>query len=178
MWVLKKPKHRPKEAPLEVLLLLAEPFPSDDVEQDSRLTAEVLESFTRAFLLPRYDESTYEVPEFHKDIWELCCSDRTRVAIAAPRTHAKSTAVTFAYILACVLFRERKHVLVLSSTEDMASDFVSDIKTELLENERLTAFFKFRRLLKDSESEVIGQFQDGSKSKNSRQRLWAEDAWY
>lgn len=97
------------------------------------------------------------------EMWDACCTDVPRVALAVPRGHAKSTAITFAFVLASLLFKTRKHVLILSSTEDMASDFVGDIKTELIENEKLIQFFKFRKLIKESESEIIGQFMDGSK---------------
>ncbi len=127
------------------------------------LNADVLAGFTQTFLLGRYDETTGEVPAFHREMWEYCCAPEHKVALAVPRSHAKSTAITFAFVLGCLLFREKKHVLILSSTEDMAADFVGDIKTELVENEQLAQYFQFQKWIKETETEVIGKFKDGHK---------------
>lgn len=127
------------------------------------LTPEGIAGFTQTFLIGRYDESTGAVAPLHMDMWGYCCSDSPRVALAVPRGHAKSTSVTFAYALASTVFRATHHTLIISSTEDMASDYVGAIKTELQENEKLASFFRFKRLVKDSESEIIGQFMDGHK---------------
>lgn len=128
-----------------------------------KLNADILEGFTSTFLLGRYDETTGQVPAFHREMWEYCCDDCHQVALAVPRAHAKSTAITFAFALASLLFRVKRHIIILSSTEDMASDFVGDIRTELLENEKLAEYFQFQRFLKESESELIGRFKDGTK---------------
>ena len=109
------------------------------------------------------------------EMWDLCCSDAPRVAIAAPRGHAKSTAITFSYVLANIMLRTASHILIISSNEDIASDFVNDIRTELSENIKMADVFGFKRLIKDSESEVIGEFKDGSKfrviAKGANQRM-------
>ena len=77
----------------------------------SRLNAEVLEGFVHSTLRKNFDKPV-ATPQFHREIWELVTSNSRQVAIAAPRYHAKSTAVTHAYTLASVLFREigRAHV--------------------------------------------------------------------
>lgn len=108
-------------------------------------------------------------------MWKYCCDPTSRVAIAAPRGHAKSTAVTLAFVLCSIALKVKQHVLVISSNEDMASDFIGDIKTELIENEELRQFIGFRGFTKDSESEIVGEFQDGSKfrviAKGAGQRM-------
>jgi predicted phage terminase large subunit-like protein len=96
-------------------------------------------------------------------MWALCCSDARKVAIAAPRNHAKSTAITHAFVLASVLFRTKRYVLVLSETEDQAKEFLGDIKFELSENLDLMQEFGIRRLVKDSSTDIIVEFTDGSK---------------
>ena len=59
------------------------------------LTSEVIEGFSNACLVKNYDSAT-KTPEFHRELWSLCCHKDKFVAIAAPRGHGKSTAVTYA----------------------------------------------------------------------------------
>lgn len=125
-----------------------------------RLTADVIYGFAASTLHHRFDQPK-PTPEVHKEWWELCCSDDPWVAIAAPRGHAKSTAITHTFTLACIVFRERKHILIVSDTEGQASDFLGDIKREFLENDELIQLFKFKRFIKDSEREIIGEFENG-----------------
>ncbi len=145
------------------------------------LTKEVMEGFVGSVLAKRFDGSTNS-PACHKEWWELCCSTSPFVAIAAPRGHAKSTAITFSFTLACLLFRERKFVLLVSDTEAQAILFLGAIKQELQENEDLIRLFKLKKgpkgtveFLKDSESDVIVEFEDGHKfriiAKGSEQKL-------
>lgn len=96
-------------------------------------------------------------------MWDLCCSDADAVAIAAPREHAKSTAITHAYTLANVMFREVKYVLIIGATESQASLFLADIKSELLENEKLIEIFGIRKMTKDSVTDIIVEMNDGHK---------------
>lgn len=126
------------------------------------VTADDILGLTTSLLAPRYDEPR-PVPDCHYEWWKICCSDDAQVAIAAPRGHAKSTAITFAYALAILLFRESQHLLILGSNEELAASFVNDIRIELEENEALIAAFGFKSWLRASETELIGQFQDGKK---------------
>jgi len=83
------------------------------------------------------------------------------VAIAAPRGHAKSTAVTLSYCLAEVLFREKEFVLIVSDTETQSIQFLNDIKQELLDNPALHDVFFIDKLVKDNEKDIICQMKDG-----------------
>lgn len=138
------------------------------------LTPEVLYGFSASILASRYDEPK-PIPAFHREMWEYCCSPFRQVAIAAPRGHAKSTAITFAYVLAEVLFRNSSHVLVLSANEELAGAFISDIKVELQENEALIEFFGVRKFLKENETEIIVEMDDGHRfriiAKGAQQRM-------
>ena len=127
-----------------------------------QLTADDILGLTTSLLAPRYDEPR-PVPDCHYEWWTICCSDDRQVAIAAPRGHAKSTAITFAYALALLLFRESRHLLILGANEELAASFVNDIKIELIENDALIQAFGFDRWLRDSETEIIGRFSDGAK---------------
>ena len=122
--------------------------------------AAVIDGFTKALLAAKYDNPK-PVPPFHKEMWELCCSDHPKVVIAAPRGHAKSTAITHAYILTMVLFRVKSFVLLVSDTEGQAAEFLGDIKTELNSNDALRQTFGIKKVLKDTETNIIVQFKDG-----------------
>lgn len=133
------------------------------IEGDSNkfvLNAATIYGFTTTLLLPRFD-SPKPTPDFHLELWELCCLPDPWVAVAAPRGHAKSTAVTHSYVLANVLFRQRDFVLIVSDTEGQANSFLGDIKRELIENENLISVFGIKKLVKDTESDIIVEFDDG-----------------
>ena len=126
-----------------------------------KLTPEVVHAFTAGLLNYRFD-NPQPTPDFHRELWAYCCLADKWVAIAAPRGHAKSTAVTLAYCLAAVLFRERDYVIIISDTETQSIQFLNDIKEELLDNQALRDVFFIDRLIKDNEKDIIGQFKDGA----------------
>ena len=68
------------------------------------LTAKLIEAFAGTFLSPLYD-NPQPTPQLHRDCWELYCSGAELAGVAAPREHAKSTALTHDYGLATLLFR-------------------------------------------------------------------------
>lgn len=125
-----------------------------------RLTAELIESFAGTFLSPMYDLPK-PTPDFHREIWNLYCSDHTQCAVAAPRNHAKSTALTHDYGLAVALFREQNYIIILGATEEMAIEHLGDIATELRENEDLRREFRIGEFLTDQKTDIIVQCQDG-----------------
>jgi len=121
-----------------------------------------ISGFTESVLAIRYDDPK-PVPPHHLEMWDLCASHHPQVAIAAPRGSAKSTAITFAYVLASVLFEEHAHVLLISANEELASGFLNDIKIELQENEILTTHpaLGVKRFIKDRETEIIVEKHSG-----------------
>ena len=64
-----------------------------------------------------------------------------RVAIAAPRGYAKSTIISLAYPLWCVLYGKESFVLVVSNTSDQAISRLNDIKRQLEINPLLLSDF-------------------------------------
>lgn len=135
---------------------------------------EVIYGFSGGLLAAKYDNPK-PIPPFHKEMWALCCSDEPKVAIAAPREHAKSTAITHAYILAMCCFKVKRFVLLVSDTEAQAIEFLGDIKSELIGNETLREKFSIGRIIKDTETNIIVQFKDGAKfrivAKSSMQKV-------
>ena len=137
------------------------------------ITAKTVEGFTLGLLAAKYDNPK-PIPDFHKEMWALCCSDDPKVAIAAPRGHAKSTAITHAFILTEMLSREKSFCLLVSDTEGQAIEFLGDIKNEL-ESPELKKEFGIKRLAKDTESNVVCQMNDGHlfriQAKGSEQKV-------
>lgn len=119
-----------------------------------RLDATIVNGFQGSLLASRYDDPK-PTPDFHIALWELCCSDETFIACAAPRGHAKSTAVTHAYVLAAVLFRDASNVMIVSDTEDQAIQFLNDIKLEIEENEALREEFHINRFVRESQKQIV-----------------------
>lgn len=139
-----------------------------------RLTAALIEGFTGSVLASKFDNPA-PIPDFHREWWEICCSDNPCVAIAAPRGHAKSTAITHCFTLASVLFRDRSFVILVSYTEGQAVEFLRDIKKELMENEELMTLFRIKGIKKDTETDIIVEMEDGHEfrimAKGSEQRV-------
>ena len=138
------------------------------------LDASTVFGFTGSVLASRFD-NTATIPQFHKELWELCCSKHKKIAVAAPRGHAKSTSVTFSYLLSALLFRESQYAIIVSDTEGQAKQFLGDLKNELLENEDLIALFGIGRLKKDTETLIIVEMADGHQirveAKGSEQKV-------
>jgi predicted phage terminase large subunit-like protein len=129
-----------------------------------KLTSELIFGFTNSLLAPKFDNQV-KTPDFHIELWDLMCSEHRYVAVAAPRFHAKSTAVTHCFTLASVVFRVRDHVMIVSDTEGQAVNFLGDIKREFTENEDLMEIFHVDRLVKDRETEFIVRFKDGHEAR-------------
>jgi hypothetical protein len=64
-----------------------------------QLTADLIEAFAGTFLSPRYDNAK-PTPQFHREAWAMYSSSHPQCMVIAPRDHAKSTGLTFDYILA------------------------------------------------------------------------------
>jgi predicted phage terminase large subunit-like protein len=124
------------------------------------LTPEIIAGFAGSLLQKGFD-SAVQSPPCHFEWWSYFCDPHPLVAIAAPRMHAKTTALTHTYTLASVLFRERRYVLVVSDTITQAVQFLGDIKKELMENDQLKALFKVKEFIKETEDDCICICEDG-----------------
>lgn len=81
----------------------------------------------------------------HNDLFKML-HDATkrrgqRIAVAAPRGHAKSTVVSLAYVLWSVLYEHEKLIVIVSATKEQAVQLLKNIKDELQINERLLSDF-------------------------------------
>src|ERR1700722_7299848 len=125
-----------------------------------RLTAEIVEAFAGTFLSVHYDGAS-KVPDFHRQVWEMYCSDHLQCACAAPRGHAKSTAFTLDYGLAVMLFREQSYAIILGSSEDMAVESLAELTYELQENEDIIREFGIKRFITEKKTDIIVECNDG-----------------
>lgn len=81
-----------------------------------------------------------ELSDLHKE-WVDIVTKESRVALAAPRGHAKSSWFTLAYPLWCILFNKRKFIVIISDTSSQASDLLGSIIEELETNETIIKDF-------------------------------------
>lgn len=63
------------------------------------------------------------------------------LAYAAPRGNAKSTIASFALPIWCALYKKKHYIIIISDTADQANDFLSNIRNELEDNERILSDF-------------------------------------
>lgn len=64
-----------------------------------------------------------------------------RLAIAAPRGHAKTTIISLAYALWCAVYGKEMFILLISATRDLAAGLLKNIKAELQSNSLLLQDF-------------------------------------
>jgi len=94
--------------------------------------------------LPHYlvDQETgqpIEPAEFHRELYQLVLTEQ-RLAVAAPREHAKST-ILFIFVTYCVCYKLRRFVVYISDTEAQAILQLNAVKSELETNDKLRQDF-------------------------------------
>ena len=81
----------------------------------------------------------------HRELFTMLGAAATergaRIAVAAPRGHAKSTVASLAYVLWAVLYGHDRFVLLISATREQAVQLLKNIKDEIQTNPRLLADF-------------------------------------
>lgn len=75
----------------------------------------------------------------HLDIFKMAQDaildeDQNNICIAAPRGNAKSTLLSFALPLWCVLYKHKRYILIVSDTASQANEFLQGIRSELEDN--------------------------------------------
>ncbi len=126
-----------------------------------KLSAEMIEAFSGLYLSPRYDQAK-PTPDLHRECWHRYCSDHPACATAAPRNHAKSTALTHDFILANVCFKVEDYIILVGSTEELAIEHLGDIAKELEENEDLIRDFCIKGFVTNAKTDIIVERTDGS----------------
>lgn len=127
-----------------------------------KLNARLLEAFSGTFLSGRYDDAK-PTPAFHRKAWALYSSPSKQAGVVAPRGHAKSTALTYDYILAECLFRTARYVILIGSTEDKAAEQLSNLSEEIETNVDLRREFGVSGFETQQKTEIIVKFSDGGR---------------
>jgi phage terminase large subunit-like protein len=98
---------------------------------------------------------TYEIPEFHKEMYGLLTTEQ-RLVMAAPRGFAKSTisSVIYPIFLACSGIR-KKDVCIVSASETLAVEMLRRVKRELESNQKILQLFGNLKTEKWSETHFI-----------------------
>ena len=106
--------------------------------KENRAKAEAIMLFGQTYF-PEHFPSKH--PVIHTDLLALMNSMNKFKAIAFPRGHSKSTAVSFLLAIYRIVFMERKFIVIVSESEDKAKDFVVRIRDELEFNRKLIRDF-------------------------------------
>lgn len=119
------------------------PALQDLVQQSRReLGARSPQTFARVYLGHHF---TIAPSRMHKELFAMLAeatrSRPKRLAIAAPRGHAKTTVVSLAHVLWSILYRQEMFVLIVSATREQAVQLLKPIKDELQGNTMLIADF-------------------------------------
>ena len=96
-----------------------------------------------------------KTPAFHREVYDLYLSDKERIAIAAPRGHAKSTITVIAFLSWCMMFKKKNFILLISDTYSQSVLLLEGLKAELEANEQLQWLFGKLTSKSWSEKEII-----------------------
>jgi predicted phage terminase large subunit-like protein len=114
-----------------------------------------LELYAAAYF-PHYCQHTFN--EFHRDMFEsIGFMERAiRRARAAPRGYAKSTLTALIKPIHDVCYGLEKYIVLISNTQDQASQKLRDIRSEVLTNSALIADYGIRfRTRKPGETQYV-----------------------
>jgi len=117
-----------------------------------------------------------DAPEFHREMTEVIddvstVNTNARVALAAPRSHAKSTWFTKDFPISEVCYRKRKYVIIISETPDVAKANMEWIRNQLKGNRKLREDFgpllspKDQSNVLDNSEAFIAWHPDGNEGK-------------
>jgi len=117
-----------------------------------KIFSEDIELFGKFFFPHHLSLST---PKFHEDIYRELESPDLRIAIGAPRGHAKSTITDLVYLSWAIVHQKAKFVLLVSDTYSQATLFLEALKAEFEENDKLKGFYGNLVSRHWSEDEII-----------------------
>ena len=105
-----------------------------------------------------------ETPDFHREVVNnlLKLTPGEKIAVIAPRGHAKSTLCSLIFPLHRILFGEERFVLLISESEMQSKYLLEALGDEIEHNEKLQYFFGNRMgdVWGKEEKEVITGFND------------------
>jgi len=124
---------------------------ADSPELRKTLANKSIEFFS-TFYLSEHIKS--DIPSLHKE-WYEALTTYDKIAIAAPREHAKSTIFSLIYPLWCLLTGRASYIVIISDTITQAKEFVGAIAEELETNEKI----------KEDFGDIAGYIPQGARDK-------------
>lgn len=116
-----------------------------------------------------------EAPEFHREITDIMNDVSTtnrnaKTAVAAPRSHAKSSYLTKDFPLHQTVYRLRKYIIIISETPTVSGPNLEWLASQLKHNAKLRADFgpllseRQQENVRDNSAEFVAwEMRDGSK---------------
>ena len=104
----------------------------------------------------------YFLPPVLLTVWSLIKAaahktrDFSQFAIGIPRGHAKTTLIKI-YILYCILFTNKKFILVISATATLAENVIADV-VDMLNEPNIKAIFGDWKLGCEKDTEALKKF--------------------
>jgi predicted phage terminase large subunit-like protein len=148
-------------------------FGPDHLPQPQRLARAASDPFYFfSTYLPHY--FSHDFAPFHRELLALLAPRGKAVvpvAVAAPRGFAKTTLVSFGYVLHQLLFGQRRFIVLGSDTADLAVDLASYLRLELAHNQRLAQDFGPLTEAKGAEGDFIAGPEVRVLARGSGQRL-------
>lgn len=117
-----------------------------------KIFEEDLEAFGK-FFFPHH--LSLDTPRFHRELYDILERMPRRLAIAAPRGHAKSTIFDLVYLCWLIVHKKTRFTLLISDTYSQSNLFLETIKAEFESNERLRIFYGDLVTEKWSEDEIV-----------------------
>lgn len=101
-------------------------------------------AFFAAYYFPHYSQCRNS--EFHFHLYQVLKEaikkpTGQRISEAAPRGNAKSSIVSLIFPLWCAVFNKKHFIILISDTASQANSFLSNIREEIENNDRLKADF-------------------------------------
>lgn len=113
--------------------------------QAEELTALVEKDLDALAMLATPNNYAFPFPDYYLQLWEMLLAavragrDFSKFAIGLPRGHAKSSVIKL-LILYCILFTNKKFILVVGANEENAKSILSDV-IDMLDSENIRQLF-------------------------------------
>ena len=119
------------------------PWYNDEAEAiianpEYRKQAEAVILFLQTYL-PNHFPSNH--PELHVEMVMLAMFSEKNTVLAVPRSHSKTTLLSFGLAIYYIVFLEFKYIMIVSESYDKAESFVTRIRDELEYNKMLSDDF-------------------------------------
>lgn len=95
------------------------------------------------FIKEYLSAATQAFADVHYDVSRLLQDPRPgkRILLLFPREHAKTTIITFSYVLWCICYNKKRNIVICSDSKNQAQEFLRNIKTELETNQKIIEDF-------------------------------------